>query len=334
MLVPIILGLVVLASVVLICISGYLYFQEKQNAKIQNERLEQAINIKVQDISVPPTSGNTLDSTSQEMGIRKDWRVSDIPWLNQLLSVHLKERGKSLMFLIEQSGLRIKVGEFLLLVVFVGLMGAMLTDLFFHIPFAGFALAILPFSLLNFLKEKRITAFTNQLPQALDMLSGDLRAGLYVQAGLKHLSEEFPPPLGEEFGKVIVETNLGLSLEEALNNLSKRVNTMDAQILCTGIVINKELGGNLSELIKSIGETVRERFRLKGMIKALTAENQMSAILLLVLPIGLYILLNVLAPSTYNSFSSDPRGQMILTSCLISMSIGFLIIKKITKLEV
>ena len=109
---------------------------------------------------------------------------------------------------------------------------------------------------------------------------------------------------------------------------------MDVQILCTGIIINRELGGNLAELTSSIGNTVRERFRLKGMIKALTAENQGSAILLLVLPIAMYIILNMLAPAVYNSFATDPIGKMVLIGCAVSMTFGYLVIQKITKLEV
>ena len=109
---------------------------------------------------------------------------------------------------------------------------------------------------------------------------------------------------------------------------------MDVQILCTGIIINKELGGNLSELIVSISETVRERFKLKGMVKALTAENQMAAIMLVVLPIGFFITLNLMAPETYNSFAKDQIGQKILIGCVVSVAFGYFIINKITRLEV
>ena len=172
------------------------------------------------------------------------------------------------------------------------------------------------------------------MPQALDLLSGDLRAGVDVQAGLKHLSEEFPIPIGEEFGKVVVEINLGLTLNEALNNLATRISTTEVQILCTGIIINRELGGNLSELIQSVSNTIRERFRLKGTIKALTAENQMSGMLLIILPFALYFILNFLSPAIYRPFATDPLGQKIIGSCLLSMAIGYFLMNKITKLEV
>ena len=331
MLVPIIFSAITFLAVILLCIAVYYFLQRKENLKYQSQRVEQAVSQQ----SLGYTEGEENLTTEAGQGtLRRDTRISSIPFIDIFLSKFLKGGSKSLMILIEQSGLKIKVGEFVLFTTLLGFIGAMVIDLFFHIPAVGFILAVLPFLLLNTLKEKRVEVFVKQLPQALDLLSGDLRAGLDIQAGLKHLSEDFPPPMGEEFGKVVIEVNLGLTLSEALNNLSNRMNTMDVQILCTGIIINRELGGNLSELIGGVAETIRERFRLKGMVKALTAENQMSAMLLMALPVGLYILLNVLSPAIYNSFIQNPTGQMILGGCVVSMTIGYLIIQKITKLDV
>lgn len=332
MLVPLFFSVIGFFAVIMFCIVFYMIWQKGQEKKFQDQRVQQAVESKQQFFAEDGIDRNLVEGT--EGGIRRDSRISSIPWLNNLFSKYLKKNSRSLIILIEQSGLKIKVGEFLLLTLFLGLTGLMLVNLFFHIPFVGFGLAIVPYGALNFLKEKRTTDFVKQLPQALDLISSDLRAGLDVQAALKHLSEEFPAPIGEEFAKVIVEINLGLPVSDALNNLAKRINTMDVQILCTGIIINRELGGNLSELTSSIGNTVRERFRLKGMIKALTAENQGSAILLLVLPVAMYILLNMLAPAVYNSFATDPIGRMILIGCAVSMTFGYLVIQKITKLEV
>lgn len=318
-------------AVIMFCIVFYLAWQKMQDKKIQDQRVKQVTEAKEQFFSEDSTNKNQEGS---ETGLRKDSRISSIPLLNTVFSKFLKKNAKSLINLIEQSGLKIKIGEFLLLTFFVGLAGLILVNVFLHIPVIGFGIAIIPYFVLNFLKEKRTADFVKQMPQALDLISSDLRAGLDVQAALKHLADEFPAPIGEEFGKVIVEINLGLPISDALNNLAKRINTMDVQILCTGIIINRELGGNLAELTLSIGNTVRERFRLKGMIKALTAENQGSAILLMVLPVGLYILLNILAPGVYNSFATDPLGKMILIGCVVSMTFGYLVIQKITKLEV
>lgn len=331
MLAPLLFSVIGFIAVILLCMSVFFILQNIQEKKHQNKRLERALDSTEHFFSEEKPG---VSQDGEEFGLRRDQRISSIPWLNTIFLKYLKENSRALIDLIEQSGLKIKAGEFLLFTIFLGLTGFMLVNIFFHIPFVGFSIAIVPYVLLTFLKEKRTASFVQQLPQALDLISSDVRAGLDVQAALKHLAEEFPGPIGEEFGKVIVEINLGLPISEALNNLSRRVNTMDVQILCTGIIINRELGGNLAELTSSIGNTVRERFRLKGMIKALTAENQASAVLLLVLPVGLYILLNLLAPAVYSSFATDPIGKMILIGCAVSMTFGYLVIQKITKLEV
>lgn len=332
MLSPIIIAAITFLAVVLLCVSIFIVIQAKQNKKDQSSRVEQVVNIQSQGYSEVIDKNKVTDG--DHSGLRRDTRISSIPWLDNLFSKFLKEKSKSLMLLIEQSGLKIRVSEFVLFTLLISFLGCLLISFFFHIPLIGFLIGIFPFLLLKILKSKRLETFIEQMPQALDMLSGDLRAGLDIQAGLKHLSEEFPPPIGEEFGKVVVEINLGLTLMEALNNLSARINTTEVQILCTGIIINRELGGNLSELIGTVSDTVRERFRLKGMIKALTAENQMSGYLLIALPFALYFILNMLAPDTYGSFSSDPTGQKIIAGCLTSMVVGYFIMNKITKLEV
>ena len=330
MLEPLIFSAIGFIAVVIICITVFIFLSDKRTKKEQGERLENALSQTVAGFNPEIPMSNNPD----EVKLRKDYTISSIPWLNNLLEKFLKDYNKVLMGLIEQAGLKIKVGEFVLFAGLIGFIGALLVNCILKIPIIGFAVGIIPFFVLNILKEARIAKFVQQMPQALDLLSGDLRAGLDVQAALKHLSEEFPAPIGDEFGKVVVELNLGLSISDALNNLSKRTDTMDVQMLCTGIIINRELGGNLSELTKSIADTVRERFRLRGMIKALTAENQGSALLLMILPVGLYIVLNMLAPGTYNSFASDPIGKMILFGCVISMTFGYMVIQKITKLEV
>lgn len=333
MLAPILFSLTGFLAILFLCFTIYLIWQRKQSLEDQSQRLEQAVTVQSLGYSAPDDPSKEAQTVS-EANIRRDTRVSSIPWLNQILSKLLKEKAGFLMILIEQSGLKIKVSEFLLFSILIAFIGLMIVGLLAHIPLVGIVAGIIPFGLLHILKAKRLEAFTAQMPQALDMLSSDLRAGLDIQAGLKHLSEEFSPPIGEEFAKVVIEINLGLALKEALNNLSTRINTTETQILCTGIIINRELGGNLSELIGSIANTVRERFRLKGMIKALTAENQMSGYLLIALPFALFIILSLLAPETYRPFLSDPIGKQIVIGCLVSMTLGYLIMNKITQLEV
>lgn len=334
MLVPIIIAVSVFALIVFICVIVYFWWDKQQNITYQTQRVEQAVSMKSLGYSeTPVTHDKDKDKKEIDSTIRRDTRMSSIPFLNIFLGRFFAVGTRHIMNLIEQSGLKIKAGEFLLLMLCLSVIGTVVVDMFMHIKFVGLALGFLSILILKILIAKRKQDFLVQLPQALDMLSNDLRAGSDVQSGLKHLSEEFKAPLGEEFAKVVMEINLGLSLNEALTNLTNRINLVDVQILCTGIIINRELGGNLSELIVTISNTVRERFKLEGMIKALTAENKMTSIILLVLPIGLYFILNMIAPDAYGSFATDPLGSKVLIGCGISMTIGFIIIKKVTTME-
>ncbi len=341
-------SILVFFAVVAFCIFCYMLMTRVQTVKEQSQRISQVVNysgptgiiqdtrtfsatVKVEEQKQEKSnSGQSEDSG----GIRRDSRVSNIPIINQILSSFASDRVDSLKSLLEQTGLKIKTGEFLLLAISLTIVGFVVTTFFFKIPVVGAALGILPFPILQFLRQKRVEAFVTQLPEALDLLQGDLRAGIDIQVGMRHLAEEFTPPLGEEFAKVNVEIGLGLSMSEALNNLVKRVNTMDVQILCTGIIINRELGGNLGILLKSVGETIKERFRLKGMVTALTAQNQATANLLMGMPVGLYFLLSSMSPKTYEEFLSDPMGRSAVIGCLISMGVGYFLIKKLTTLEV
>jgi tight adherence protein B len=331
---PAIISISAFFAIFIGCFCVYLIIEKQKSIKLQSQRLEFAVN----PVAISSIQGQkTEDSNSlegEEGDLRRDTSTSSIPWLDKLLRKYLKGRANHLLTLIEQSGLKIKVSEFLLFTVLISLIGVLVVDLFFHVPLAGIIIGFVPWGILNILKAKRLEAFIAQMPAALDMLSSDLRAGVDVQTGFKHLSDEFPAPIGEEFAKVVAEINLGLHLKDALQNLANRVNSTEVQILCTGVIINRELGGNLSELVGNVSNTIRERFRLKGMIKALTAENQMSAYLLIALPFALYFILNMLAPDTYNSFASDPTGQKIIIGCLVSMTIGYVVMNKITQLEV
>ena len=320
--------ILIFVIVMILCWVGYTYWQKFEAKKSQTERLEKAINTQTQ------FGDGEKTKSLEELTLRKDKRLSTIPWLDEALKKIFQARITQLMILIEQSGLTMKVSEFLLVATLIGFIGAILVKQLLGFPLVGFGCCYLSYMWLQQLKEKRIEKFVAQMPQALDLLRGDLKAGLDVMGGLKHLAEDSKPPLSEEFSKVIAEVNLGVATNDALNNLAERMDTMDVQMLCTGIIINREMGGNLSELVGKVSVTVRERFRLKGIIKALTAEGKMSSIMLMALPVVMFIILNCIAPETYNPFLKDPMGQKIILGCLVSMTIGYLLIQKITAMDV
>lgn len=333
--VMILISIGVFVFIIVLCVIGYFLWQQTSEKNAQSERVKGAIDVKLESISFgAQKSMSSVESQDKAISqLRKDKTISAIPLLDILLHKIFKENIKVIRHTIEQTGFHVKVAEFILFSVLLGLIGALLVDLFFKIPFAGIAIGIVPFAILNVLREKRKSKFVSQMPAALDMMNADLRAGVDIQQAIKHIAEELSPPISEEFQRMVAEINLGVPVDESLLNLSERIDTMDVQMLCTGIIINRQLGGNLAELVANVAGTVRERFRLQGVIKALTAESTASSYLLLALPIGLFFVLNLLAPQTYNSFTQTPMGINILKGCCVSMVIGFVVLKKMTKIE-
>lgn len=326
----------VFCFVVVLCVGGYFIWQQSENKKQQTDRLESAINVKQETFGMgtafAPLSQDQIQEKAFE-AVRKDKTISNIPIVNLILNKFFQKKIQYIMHLIEQTGLSIKVGEFILFTLLLGFIGASVVVVFFKIPVVGFGIVFLPFSVLNSLRESRKKKFVSQLPQALDMMNSDLRSGLDIQQVFKHIAEELSPPISEEFQRMVAEVNLGVPVDQAILNLGERMDTMDVQMLCTGLIINRELGGNLAELVANVCATVRERFRLQGVIAALTAESKASSYLLLALPVGLYFLLGAMAPDTYKSFSESPLGDKLLKGCCVSMLIGFTVLKNMTKIE-
>lgn len=321
--------------IVLLCLAGYFYYQQSQAKKVQEARVQHTFEGKQENFATSDP-GSVSETDVQEKAfeaLRKDKTISSIPLLDKLLNKHFKQRINFIQHLIEQTGVSVKVGEFVLLTLLIGFIGALLGDLVFGIPLVGFIIVVIPYFFLNSLREKRKAKFVSQMPGACDMMNGDLRAGLDIQQVFRHIAEEQPPPISEEFQRIVAEINLGVPTDEAIIHLSERIDTVDVQMLCTGIVINRELGGNLSELVSGVAATVRERFRLKGVIKALTAESNASTWLLISMPVALFFILNLLAPDAYGAFIEEPLGQMILKGCGVSMLIGYMVIKKMADIE-
>ncbi len=334
---PLVFTILIFVVIVGISLGLYYVWQRSRSRKLQAERIDSAINLKPRiDETKEGEEGATAEEapTFEEGKLRKDKRYSTIPWLDNILRNFLKKSTPVLLRLIEQSGLSIKVSEFFLVSAIVGFLGAAIVNFIVHLPFIGLGLGMFPYMILNYIKEKRTAKFISQMPPALDLLNSDLKAGVDILAGFKHVAEDMDPPMSEEIGKLIVEINLGLPINDALGNLSDRIDTMDVQMLCTGISINREIGGNLSELITKVSATVRERFRLRGIIASLTAEGKMSAWLLIGLPFIMFGILNGMAPETYGSFLNDPIGKNIMGGCCVSMIIGYILINKITTLDV
>jgi tight adherence protein B len=180
----------------------------------------------------------------------------------------------------------------------------------------------------------RLNAFNKQLPDTITLLSNSLRAGSSFLQSIELVSRETPAPMGSEMGRVVREVNLGLSMEEALSNMVRRIKSDDLDLMVTAIGVQQQVGGNLAEILDTIAFTIRERVRIKGEIRTLTAQGRYSGYLVAFLPIGIMITLNFINPEFMQPLFTELIGQMLLVLGGIMMAIGFFAIRKITDIKV
>lgn len=189
-------------------------------------------------------------------------------------------------------------------------------------------------------KARRLSAFNDHLADTITLVGNALRAGASFLQAIELVVRESQPPVSTEFNRVIREVNLGLPFEQALNNMVRRVRSDDLELMTTAITIQHQVGGNLAEILDSIAYTIRERVRIKGEIKTLTAQGRMSGYVVAGLPIGLVIILSLIAPKFMEPMFGEPfivgipLGVIILFIGGIMMLVGFLAIRKIVDIEV
>ena len=194
--------------------------------------------------------------------------------------------------------------------------------------------ASLPFLYVRRLRDKRMAAFEKQLPDAMDFLSRSMRAGHAFTISIGMVGEDLPDPLGLEFRTLFNEQNLGASLSSAFGNLTRRVPLLDVKFFSSAVLLQRQTGGNLSEILGRLSEVVRERFRLKGHVKAVSAHGRMTAGILTTLPVLTAAALLMVAPGYLQGMFADPDGKKLVTGAVISQVIGNMIIRKIVKIKV
>jgi len=191
-----------------------------------------------------------------------------------------------------------------------------------------------PFIWLWWKRNSRLKKFASQLPEAMELVARALRAGHSLAAGLQVVADEMPEPICKEFGRVYEEQNLGISLEEALNHMCDRVPNLDLRFFVTSVNIQRQTGGDLAEILDRIGHVIRERFKILGQVKALTAEGRLSGVVLIALPIGLFLFMMHLKPDYVELLWTDPMGIQMSVGAIVLMLIGAYAIKKIVDIKV
>jgi len=198
----------------------------------------------------------------------------------------------------------------------------------------GLAIASLPFVHVWWKRKKRFDAFLEELPDALDLVSRALSAGHAFSEALNMVSTEMPDPIATEFRKTYEEQNLGLSIKLALENLTQRMPLLDLRMCVTAVLIQRETGGNLSEILEKVSHTIRERFRIMGDLKTLTTSSRMSAWLLCGLPIFVALAVTVMNPDYMSVLWKDPRGHYLIAAAMFLQISGMLIVRKILNIKI
>jgi tight adherence protein B len=268
--------------------------------------------------------------------LARDEMLSSVPVFHRLMlhwswSMRLQEY-------LAQAGLKMKVGKLILLSAVMGLGAYMLVVRFYpQFPIAvvvGLAMTGLPPAVVAWLRLRRLRQFEERFPEALDLLGRAVRAGHAFTTGLEMIAKESPEPVASEFRTTFEEQNFGLPLRDALLNMTERVPIIDARFFVTAVLIQKETGGNLAEILDGLSRVIRDRFRIYREVRVRTAQGRLTAGILIALPIFMMIVLTMLNPSYMKVLFEDPKGPIVLTIAGTMQVIGSLMLWKIIHIEV
>jgi tight adherence protein B len=287
------------------------------------------LNQRLADLSAPITSEG-------EAAIVKRTVSGPLPMIDRLVAE--SKAGAGLAKLIEQSGVRTTPSAVVVMSLVVGIVAALLVSILVRVPFlpivalvAGLAA---PTLYLMFQRSRRMAKFEEQFPEALDLLARALRAGHAFQTAMGMVADDLKDPVGPEFRKTFDQQNFGLPLRDALFQLADRIPLMDVRFFTTAVLIQRDTGGNLAEILDNLSHVVRERFRIRREIRTKTAHGRFTGLVLLALPAGLGVILTVLNPDHMNLLFNHRIGHMLIGAAIVMQTVGFFWIRKILDLEV
>jgi tight adherence protein B len=274
-------------------------------------------------------------------GPEKTWRllkennISDVAFLNRLLSGQswIDAIGVQLV----RAGSTLKPVTFLMIILISGMFGTLLGGKIGGLAAIFFMIAgwLGPFLWLRWRQKRRLRQFEQQLPDAIDMLVSAMKAGYSFQAATQFIGEEMIPPLGPEFGRFYDEQRLGVDVRSALVSMQDRLESIDLKMFVTAVLIQRETGGNLGEVLQNLADLIRQRIAMKGQIQTLIAEPKLSARFLAVLPIVVFLVLSAMNPHFFDSMTaSGSIGRVVLTASAVSVIVGYMIMMKIADVDV
>ncbi len=244
----------------------------------------------------------------------------------------------NLQKIFEQADANIQPSQLMMFGTALGVVGV-IASWWAHVPMwfwpaSFFLLFLVPFGWLWNKRRVRLNTFAAQLCDAMELIARAMRAGHSLAAGMHVVAEEMPTPIADEFRRVYDEQNLGITIEEALKSMYDRVPNLDLKFFITSVIIQRQTGGDLAEILDKIGYIIRERFKIMGTVKALTAEGRLSGVVLIALPFGLFLMMLHLKPDYVEKLWTDPKGIKMSLVALFMQVLGAIVIKKIIDIKV
>jgi len=280
-----------------------------------------------------------MDESGASVDILRRRVLSTTPWLHTLLLrlPLMQDIGR----LLVRANSQCTVSVFLFRSMSLFFLGIVLISFVLPRPpfplfniLVGLLVGMLPLALLYYKKNRRMQQFEKQLPEALDLVARALRAGHTFVVGMQMVGDEYPDPIGVEFTKTVDEISFGVNVPEALEALTERVECPDTRFFVTAVILQRDTGGNLAEILEKTSHLIRQRFELQGRIRVLSAEGRLSAFILIGLPFVVASLVFLINPTYLPVLLTDPIGQTLLGSATGMMITGIFVIKKMIKITV
>jgi tight adherence protein B len=281
--------------------------------------------------------GSQEQSATDNLELLRDEMLSKIPAFDTIL--RRSERASLLQKLLDQAGINTRVGNFFLLCLGSGLVGTLVFFVLGHqnlpLAWAGMMIGLIaPYSYASIMRTRRFARFEEIFPQAIDTLGRAVRAGHAFTTALEMISSEIPEPVAGEFRKLFEEQKFGLPVRDALMNLADRVPLVDVKFFVTAVMLQRETGGNLAEILDNLSYMIRERFKILRQVRVYTAQGRLTMLLLMMLPPVIIVVMLIMNPDFIRPLFTDPIGHALVAAGITLQTVGYFVIRRIIQIQV
>jgi tight adherence protein B len=320
---------IVIALLVLVVVAGGVFFL----ASIFDQRSAQARLIKERLANERKAPERAPED---ELALLRDEQLSEIPALDNLL--RRSSRIADMQKMLEQSGVSLRAGNFLGFSALAGIAATLIAYfLSKRVEVAWFALLVgfvLPYAYVSFKRSKRFEKFEELFPEAIDTLARAVRAGHAFTTALEMITNEVAEPISGEFRQLYEEQKFGMPVRDALMNLTERVPLVDVKFFVTAVMLQRETGGNLAEILDNLSYVIRERFKIQRQVRVYTAQGRLTMALLMGMPPIIVVVMMVLNPAFIHPLFADPIGHTLLVAGIALQTVGYFVIRKIIRIQV